>query len=126
MPRVTINTSEALSFEPVQPGPYPCHIKAISGVEQGEKAKYVRVDFSFADPAVAQRAGTLFRNYPIEGKGAGFFRDFWKAATGEDIPVGTQLDIDTDSAIGRPVICNVENREYEGRLQNEVKSVAAG
>lgn len=126
MPRVTVDTSEARSFEPVEPGPYAMRVEEIDGPHQGEKAKYMAVKFEFEDPEVAKKAGSVFRNYPIDGKGSGFFRDFWKAATGQDIPLGQKaLDIDTDDALGRPVIVQIGNREYEGRIQNEAERVTA-
>jgi hypothetical protein len=36
-----------------------------------------------------------------------------------------QLDVDTDTALGRPLMVQIGNREYEGNLQNEVEKVAA-
>ena len=125
MPRVTVDTKDAISFEPVEPGPYAMTVEAIEGPNKGPNSNYMAVAFTFDDPEVAKKAGKVFRNYPIDGKGAGFFRDFWKASTGQDIPIGTQLDINTDDAIGRHVIAQIENREYEGKLQNEVKQVTA-
>lgn len=126
MPRVTIDTSEAMSFEPVEPGPYAMRVEKIEGPNKGEKSTYMAVTFAFEDPDVAKRAGSVFRNYPIDGKGSGFFRDFWKAATGEDLPLGQKgLDIDTDDAIGRPVIVQIGNREYEGRTLNEAERVTS-
>lgn len=125
MPRVTIDTKEALSFEPVEPGAYEMTVAKIEGPEQGEKAKYMVVYYDFQDPELKQKAGSVIRNYPIDGKGAGFFRDFWKAATGQDIPVGVELDIDTDDAISRPVIVQIEHEDWEGKTRNKAARVTA-
>lgn len=121
--RVTIDTSEAKSFELAEPGPYEMSVAAISEPKKGANSTYVEVQYAFSDPKMDQQCGKIFRNYPITGKGAGFFREFWKAATGEDIPVGTQIDVDLDNAIGRPVIVDVGHESYEGRTRNAAQKV---
>jgi len=124
--RVVVNMENARSFEPAEPGPYPLVIKAMGNPEKKEKSTIIEVEFQFEDPEMDRACGTITRMYPIDGKGAGFFRDFWKAATGQELPVGQAgIAIDTDDAIGRHVIGDVANREYQGKLYNEVKSVVA-
>lgn len=123
--RVTIDTNEALSFELVEPGPYGIKVLSISDPQKGEKSTYVTVEFGFADPEVDRLAGHMWRNYPIDGKGAGFFREFWKAATGEDIPMNARIDVDTDDAIGRELVANVVHEEYENRKRNAPGSLVA-
>lgn len=125
MGRLTIDTTQAMSFEAVSPGPYLMLVDEISDPEQGEKSIYVNVAFKFQDPNVDRVAGKVFRNYPITGKGAGFFREFWKACTGEDIPLNANVDVNTDDALNRPVLVQIGNEEYEGRLQNRVEKVTA-
>lgn len=125
MRKLTVDTTQAQSFEPAEPGPYPMTIHSISDPEKGEKSTYVTVEFEFQDPAIAQRCGRVMRNYPITGKGAGFFREFWKGATGEDIPAQATIDVDVDQAVGRRVIVQVGNKEYEGRIRNEAERVTA-
>lgn len=128
MPRVTLDLSEARSFDAVEPGVYQMIIDAI---EEPKKSKGgtgplgSMIDFKFADPSLDQKAGTVSRWYAFEGKGSGFFRELWKAATGEDLPVGQAFDIDTDDAIGRTVNVLIDNEEYEGRMQNRVQRVSA-
>lgn len=116
--RVTVDTTEAKSFELAEPGPYEMTVHAIGEPTKGEKSTYVAVEFAFTDPKMDQVCGKVFRNYPITGKGAGFFREFWKATTGVDIPIGTQLDVDLDDAIGRPLIVDIGHETYEGRSKN--------
>lgn len=125
MRKLTVDTTEAQSFEAVEPGPYPMTVHSISDPQKGPKSTYVEVQFQFDDPGIQKKAGRARRNYPITGAGAGFFREFWKATTGEDIPIGTTIDVDLDQALNKPVIAMIENKEYEGRLQNEVKQVTA-
>lgn len=124
MPRVSIDTTEAQSFEAVEPGPYPMVIDTV----EIKKAKtsgtpMMNVGFKFEDPSTAKKAGTVFRNYMLGGKGAGFSRDFLKAAAGIDIPIGGNFDFDTDELVGRHVIVQIGNREYEGQLQNEAERI---
>ena len=126
MPRVTIDTTEAQSFEAVEPGPYPmvidtCEIKRSKESNQ----PMMNVGFKFEDPATAKKAGTVFRNYMLAGKGAGFARDFLKASAGIDIPIGGTFDFDTDDVIGRHVIVQIGNREYQGQLQNEAERIVS-
>lgn len=123
MPRITIDTTEARSFELAEPGPYPMTVHKIEGPHKGDKARYIEVHYAFQDPAMDKKCGTVRRNYPIEGAGAGFSREFWKAATGEDIPIGGTFDVDTDDAVGRPVLVTIGHREYQNRFFNEAEKV---
>lgn len=128
MRRAVIDTSEAQSFEAVEPGPYQMTVDEIEDPAPSEVkgTNGTWVYFAFQDPALAKKAGRVRKFYTLQGKGAGFFREFWKAATGEDLPIGTQgIDVDLDDGVGRPVIVNVGNETYEGRLQNSVERVAS-
>jgi hypothetical protein len=126
MPRVTIDTTEAKSFEAVEPGPYPMTIDLIEPKESKESHQpMINVGFKFDDPALDQKAGLVYRNYMLAGKGAGFTREFLKAVTGEDFPVGQVLDFDTDDLMGKHVHVKIGNKTYENRLQNEVEQVVA-
>lgn len=125
MPRVTIDTTEAQSFEATEPGPYPMTTDTAELKESKEtKLPMLLVAFKFDDPATAKRCGRVQRNYMLAGKGAGFTREFLKAFN-IDIPIGGSFDFDTDELVGRPVIVQITNRDYEGKLQNEVQSVVA-
>ena len=124
--RVTVNTTEALSFEPTEPGPYEMHVEKYDPPvksKDGQGSLGTFIYFQFEDPSVQKRCGHVRRWYPLEGKGAGFFRDFWKATTGEDIPVGTTIDVDLDDCLGRPVIADITNEPYEGKLQNNISKL---
>jgi hypothetical protein len=125
MPRVTIDTTEARAFEAVQPGPYPMKISSAEVKNSKNGEPMLLVTFTFEDPTVDKRAGSVLRNYMLAGKGAGFTREFWKAVTGEDIPIGGSFDIDTDDIVGHPVIVQIGNREYEGKMQNEAERVTS-
>lgn len=132
MPRITLDLSEARSFEPTEPGPYPMVVDSIDGPSKSKPSEKnpngvngVTVTFKFQDPELDRKCGSVIRWYGIEGKSSGFFREFWKAATGEDIAIGEVLDIDTDDAIGRPVTVEIENEEYEHKLQNRAAKVTA-
>lgn len=126
MPRVTIDTTEAQSFEATEPGPYPMTIDQVDTKASKEKGvPMIEVHFVFDDPAVAKKCGHVIRNYMLAGKGAGFTREFLKAVTGDDYPIGEVLDFDTDDLLGKHVIVQVGNREYEGRLQNEAERIVA-
>lgn len=126
MRRATIDTTEAQSFEAVEPGPYQMKVDEIENPQKTEKGGTgTWVFFQFLDPAVAKKAGRARKFYMMNGKGAGFFRELWKALTGEDIPIGTQIDVDLDDGVGRPCVVQIGNETYEGRLQNSVERVTA-
>jgi len=127
MRRATVDTSEAQSFEAVEPGPYQMLVDEIEdpGPSEVKGTNGTWVYFAFQDPALAKKAGRARKFYTLQGKGAGFFREFWKAATGEDIPIGATIDVDLDDGVGRPVIVQIGNETYEGRLQNSVERVSA-
>lgn len=125
MPRVQLDLTEARSFEPTEPGTYPMIVESADVTASKEGKPMLGVAFKFEDPELDQRCGQVFRNYMLAGKGAGFTRELWKALTGEDLEVGGQVDIDTDDIIGKHVIAKIDNKEYEGRLQNEIKQVVA-
>lgn len=124
--RATVDTTEAQSFEAVEPGAYQMVIDEVGEdtvSDAGNKGFWVY--FGFQDPNVARKAGRVRKWYSTAGKGAGFFRELWKAATGEDIPVSSQIDVDLDDLVKKPVIIKVGNEPYEGRLQNSVERVSS-
>lgn len=125
--RVTVDTTEARSFELAEPGPYEMTIATIGDPRATEKTTVVDVEFSFDDPKMDQTCGKVRRIYPIAGKGAGFFREFWKGATGQDIPIGTKLDIDLDDAVGRHVLVDVGHTKPgdDNRVYNEASKVVS-
>lgn len=124
-PRLTVDTTEAVSFAPVpEEGVYEMRVVAVSDPVSGEKAKYVRADFEFLDPDLSKRCGKVFRNLPIEGKGSGFFKDFWKKVVGEDLP-DDMFDVDTDDALGKEVNAHITiDYEYDpDNPQNRIKKL---
>lgn len=130
--RVTVDTTEAQSFEPVEPGPYPLLVDEITDPEKSKPSEKNPEGllgcisyFTFQDPSIARHAGRVQRWYALEGKGSGFFREFWKAATGEDIPIDSRIDVDLDDAIGRPVVGDIGNEERDGRMYNVLNRVTA-
>lgn len=128
MRRLTVDTSEAQSFELAEPGPYNMRVHSISDPQTGPKAKYVEVQLEFEDPLTAKRCGRVFRNYPINGPGAGFFREFWKAATQEELPIGeAAVDVDLDAAIGARIVVDIGHSEARDGYapRNEPKRVTA-
>lgn len=127
MRRATVDTSEAQSFEAVEPGPYPMLVDEIAdpGPSEQKGTNGTWVYFKFQDPAIALKAGRARKFYVLQGKGAGFFREFWKAVTGEDLPLGGPIDVDLDDGVSKPCIVLIGNETYEGRLQNSVERVSA-
>lgn len=110
--RLTLDTSQAQSFELAEPGPYLMTIDKVDEARKTEKTVVVDVHFAFADPDVAQRCGTIRRTYPIQGKGAGFITELIKVVTGNEIPIGKAggaIEFDTDELIGKTVQVNVDN-----------------
>ena len=128
MPRVTIDTNDVKTFEATQPGPYTMTFDEVGAEVQTSKEKgtqYLVAWLKFTDPALDKKCGRIRYNLILNGPGAGFTRDAWKAATGETIPLEAKIDIDTDMLVGRTVTVDVGNKEYKGQLQNEANRIVA-
>lgn len=126
MPRLNIDLTDAVSFEPVDPGTYEMKVDEISAPERSEHKGTlgVWVYFKFLDEARDRRHGRPRRFYPTEGKGAGFWREFWKATTGEELPLGeASVSVDTDDVIGTEVIVTFTADTYEGRPTSNISDV---
>lgn len=110
--RLTINTSEAQAFALAEPGPYSMKVERAEPKKAKTGTNGVEVDFQFQDPNLQQKHGHVRRFYPIEGKGAGFFAEFWKQTTGEELPVGQEgigLDIELDDCLEAEVQVEITN-----------------
>lgn len=123
MPKLTIDATEAKSFEPLPDDQYECTILEVGEVKSGPKARYVPITFEVSDGDYASRR--LWRNFVIEGPGAGFFTDLWHKATGEELELGEMNDVDTDDLIGKSVICITKQEEYEGNVRSQVDKILA-
>ena len=130
MPRLTIDVSEAQSFDPVEDDLYLCEITAISEVKQGQKARYLTAEMTIEHGMQTEEAFAgrkLFTNLPIEGAGAGIFTSFWERATGEELDLeDDELDIDTDDLVGEKIAVQTKQEEYppnSGEFRSQVKKV---
>lgn len=128
--RLHVDLTEAQSFELAEPGPYIMTVDSFDDPEQKEKGTGLNIYFRFEDPDVDQKCGVQRRFFMLTGKGSGFFREFWKAATGEDLAVGESYDIDSDDAIGKRVMVEVSHRAddrpgKEGNQYNELGKITA-
>lgn len=122
MPRITVDATEAQTFEAIPEDTYPAEIRDITGPHQGPKAQYMKFEFEINDGEYVGRR--LWQNYTIEGKGAGFFCDLVNKIMGEGTAVvGEPFDFDTDDLLGSEVQLVVEVGEYQGEPSNEIKKV---
>lgn len=130
MPRLTIDATEAQSMKPIPDGTYAATVLSVSEPKSGPKATYVEAVLVVSEGEYEGRK--LYRNMPIEGKGAGIFIDFVSKVTGEDYDLDDldSLDIDTEDLEGQEVGVVVGQREWpegSGEFRNEIdKIVAAG
>lgn len=129
MGRLTINTTEAQTFEATDPGLYNMTIDQIDDAAPS-KAKGTLgtwIYYKHDDPNIQQRCGRARKFYPLEGPGSGFFMQLWKNLTGEDLPVGMEnIDIDPDILLGKPVqVQLLLTKLDDGRMVNEVETVIA-
>lgn len=128
MPRVTIDTNDIKTFEPTVPGPYTMTFDSVEDevqVSEEKGTRYLVSWLKFTDPALAEKCGRVKYNLILTGAGAGFTRDAWKAATGEELPLKAQIDIDTDQLIGRTVVVLIGNETYKGNLRNVAERISA-
>lgn len=121
MPRLTLDLTEAQVFEPIPEGLYDATISDVSEPQRGPKSAYVRVEFTISDGPHEGRK--IWRNYPIEGRGAGFFIDLANKAVGAELSPGDMVDFDTDDLVGaevRILVSQTEFPEGSGEFRNEV------
>lgn len=126
MPRISVDMTEAVSFQPVdKPGTYEMKVASIGDPEPSKKGTMcVRADFQFLDEKLHKKCGLVFKSLPIEGPGAGFFRDFWHKVVGEELPDDAPIDVDTDDAIGKEVMAEISvDEKYQSN--NIDKLIAA-
>jgi hypothetical protein len=113
MPRLDLDLTDAQVFTPIEDGQHVCTITAISEPKRSPNSVYVNVEFTVKDSEKKEHIGRkMWRNYPVTGKGAGFFIEFWAAATGEQLEPGKPIGVDTDDALGQDVLVQSKQREY--------------
>lgn len=123
MPRLKVDTSEAVRREALPDDTYPCTVMSISDPKQGAKASYVTIVFEVEDGHEFGKR-QIWHNVPIDGKGAGIFEDFYEKVTGEDFP--EDGDVDTDDLIGAEILVVTKQEEYpegSGEFQNRVSKL---
>lgn len=121
MPRINLDANEAKSMEAIPEGEYPAKIIEVGDVKKGPKARYLPVTFEVTD---GERSGAkLFRNYPVEGEGAGFLLDLWNKLMGTDYKVGDTYDIDTDDLLNQECRVVVRHEDWQGEPQSRVAKV---
>jgi len=128
-PRITVDTSEAVSLTPVPDDTYPCFVSEIKEVAQGPNAHYVPLVLEVEEGH--EFAGRMFfNNLPIDGKGAGIFISFVNKALGLDFDVDDMedLDFDTDELMGARVRVVSKQEEYpedSGEFRSQVSKILA-
>jgi len=129
MPRITINTSEAVSIAPVPDDTYPCFVEEVKAVQQGPNASYLPIVLEVEEGH--EFAGRkFFNNLPIDGKGSGIFITFINKALGTDYDVDDMddLDFDTDDLEGARVQVVSKQEEYpvdSGDFRSQVSRILA-
>lgn len=135
MPDYTIDldTTEGKSFETPPAGTYDVMLMDFEAdkdsgsiVFTGDKSKYIRSVFQIINGEYKDQK--IWRNYPITGKGTGFFTEFWELATGEKLPVGEEdgavmNDLDLSEAIGTQFTAVCTIREWDGNEYLEIKKL---
>lgn len=129
MPRITLDTREALDRKPLPDGQYETIVKEFRGPTKGPKSTYLTAVLEI--PEGENKGRQFYVNLPINGEGAGITADFFSKLTGETIEIGPNspgLDIDTDDYIGAPIGVVNKQREYpegSGEFQNNVTKFLA-
>lgn len=123
MPKIAINPTEAQEFEPIENGVYVAKVHTTeTEIKRGPKAEYVPVSFIIAEGRY--RGRRLTRNYPISGPGVAFLLQLLRAIGlygGGDKP----FTLDTKAMHGKTCKIRVFQRDYEGRVVNDVRDVMA-
>lgn len=123
MPKLTVDATEATTFEAVEDDEYEVKVVSVSDVVQGPKAQYVKVEFDITDGENAGRK--LWSNFPIDGAGAGMFVEFANKAIDAGLEVGEAFDFDTDDLVGAELRAVTEQEEYQGEMRSQIKRLLA-
>lgn len=123
--RITVDPSaDAGGFGYAEPGKYTLRIKKCSQ-ESGQKAPYLRWEFEYSDPNIQSvpidgkvlKVGSIFENTTLSTVNNGQFR-LRQLCDALGLVWG---DFDTDDVIGAEFEAQVDIKEYQGTLSNEVK-----
>jgi hypothetical protein len=123
--RITVDPSaDAGGFGYVEPGKYTLRVKKGEQMS-GTKAPYLRWEFEYADPNVQSvpvdgkvlKVGNIFENTTLSTANNGQFR-LRQLCDALGVVWG---DFDTDDLIGKEFEAQVDVKEYQGTLSNEVK-----
>lgn len=121
-PVIDFDPTEAVSFDLVEPATYPMKILEIEEQAEGDKCNYyLPVVFGFLDPELSKKAGKVWRNYPLDGKGASFFKELVKKACGVNLDEPGKFD--TDDLVGKELTCEVGHNTHEGVTRNDIKKI---
>lgn len=125
MPRITIDATEATSFEPVPNGTYDVKVSQIKDVKTSAKGTpYFSVGFEITDGDYAGR--WVWSNYMLAGKGTGITLDFLNKALGEEFSSEDgSFDFDDEDLLGSELQIVTELETYEGEERANVKRILA-
>lgn len=129
MAKVNVDFSEVQEFEALEKGEYSAIIFKATYVEPASEDKYpyLNVEFDVTEPGSENRK--LWKVWSLSPKA------LWRMKQdlenlGFDVEEGLDIDYDEDTmevtepeVAGMPCIAVVEQRTYEGRIQNDVKTV---
>lgn len=123
--RITVDPSaDAGGFGYVEAGKYTLRVKKCTQ-ETGKKAPYLRWEFEYADPNIQSvpvdgkilKVGNIFENTTLSTANNSQFR-LRQLCDALGVVWG---DFDTDDLVGHDFDAQVDIKEYEGNLSNEVK-----
>ena len=129
MPRITIDTSDAVSIAPVPDDTYPCFVSEVKAAKKGPKCNYIPIVLEIEDGH--EFAGRkFFNNLPIDGEGSGIFIAFINKALGleHDVDDMDDLDFDTDDLEGARIQVVSKQEEYpedSGDFRSQVSRILA-
>lgn len=129
MPKVNVDFSEVQEFEALEKGEYSAIIAKLTYVEPAsdDKYPYLNVEFDITEPGVDNRK--VWKVWSLSPKA------LWRMKQdlenlGLDTEEGMDIDYDEDTmevtepeVVGMPCVLVIEQRPYEGRIQNDVKTV---
>lgn len=115
-----IGREDLLRSKVVQPGWYPALIKSVT-------TKPAKTDGSLNTTIHCVIQGGAFDGVPVDRlfseKAPGFAENFVVAVTGA--PVDPDQEYDFERAVGKEVMIYVKNREWQGRLTNDIADFKA-
>jgi len=112
------------ALEAVPAGAYAARIVDYEFRDSQAGNEYINWVLEIVSDEAALAGRKLYVNTTLTPESLWRLKQFIEAALGKEIP-SEEFDFDPAELVGKTVLCTVKNREYEGRMQADVRNISA-